>query len=434
MKKTLVPFFMILAPALLLANGSPINTGEIQGTGNIQMIQKKNIHLLAETLSVRISGDYAFVRVSYRFQNLGPADKVTYGFPVEIAPYTGEVYAPKEEALTDFRIADQNDPFRPERDLPILETKIEKAGQEEEYKPFKKWHIVEIHFAEKEQKNVLVSYRVKSSLTDYVYSKSFRPTFSSRTFRYSLNPAQNWGEGIIQNCRIEIETGEFSKFDATATKISPRGYTIKDGVISWVYENLDLSTAEDIEFVYDNSSAEFTRYVNKERLPSKSIGVYTASSVLKKDAVNQYSYGPDNLFDDNLSTAWVEGVSGSGVGEWVEIEFTEFKHLEAIGIVNGYTKNESLYRANNRIRKIRLEITTLLNRTGTPNPETTEIELEEKQFNELNRNAQAPFISWLADFGDGISIKKIRLTILAVTAGDKYNDTCMAELYILGYR
>jgi hypothetical protein len=102
-------FLIIFVPTLVLANGSPINTGETLRTGNIRMIQKKDIRLLSETVSVRLSGDYADVRVSYSFHNTGPADKVTYGFPVECAPYTGEEYAPKEEALTDFRIEVQND-------------------------------------------------------------------------------------------------------------------------------------------------------------------------------------------------------------------------------------------------------------------------------------------------------------------------------------
>jgi hypothetical protein len=66
-------------------------------------------------------------------------------------------------------------------------------------------------------------------------------------------------------------------------------------------------------------------------------------------------------------------------------------------------------------------------------PETMEVELTGKQFNDLNRNAEGPFISWLADFGMGEEVKKIRLTILEVAPGDKFNDTCIAELYLLGW-
>jgi hypothetical protein len=61
------------------------------------------------------------------------------------------------------------------------------------------------------------------------------------------------------------------------------------------------------------------------------------------------------------------------------------------------------------------------------------IELKQKQFNELNKNVQAPFMSWLADYGDSYrDVKKIRLSILEVFPGTKYDDTCISEVYFLG--
>jgi hypothetical protein len=428
----LLLILLLIVSEMALPNGSPINTGEIRRTGNIRMIQKKDIRLLTETIAVRLSGDYADVRVSYSFLNTGPADKVTYGFPIECAPYTGEEFAPKEEALTDFRIEVQNDFESSRRLLPLLQTQIKKTDPDNEFSPYWKWHIVEIEFADKEYLNVFVSYRVKSSLEDYVYTKSFRPEFSPRTFRYSLNPAMNWGDGLVQYCRIQVDTREFAKHGAAVSTISPGGYSAKDGMITWSHENLDLSKAADIEIVYDNSSAEFTRYVNESRVPPEGIAASRASSVLKTDAINRYGYGADKLFDGDLDTAWAEGASKSGVGEWVEVEFKEAKTLEAIGIVNGYTKNEALYRANDKIRKIRLDIEYVDRRYPNSHPETVEVELDEKQFNDLNRKAAGPFISWLADFGMGELVKKIRLTILEVTPGEKFSDTCIAELYLLG--
>lgn len=426
-------FLLILIPRLARPNGSPINTGEIQRTGNVQMVRKKDIRLLAETVSVRLSGDYAYVRVSYSFQNEGPADKVTYGFPIECAPYTGEDYAPKEEALTNFRIETQSDSGGGGRELPLLETQIKKSDPEKEFSAFWKWHIVEIPFAIGERLSVFVSYRVKSALEDYVYTKSFRPEFSSRTFRYSLNPAKNWGDGRVPYCRIQVDASEFAKTGAKVSEISPQGYAAEDGVITWTHRDFDLAVADDIVIAYDNSSAEFTRYVNESRIASKDIKTWRASSTPKTDAVNRFGYGPEKLFDGDLNTAWVEGAHGNGVGEWVEVEFAASKGLTAIGIVNGYTKNEPIYLANNRIRKIRLDIEYAGGQNYGESPNTMEIDLLGKQFNDLNRNAEGPFISWLADFGMGDSIKKIRLTILEVAPGDKYDDTCIAELYLLGY-
>ncbi len=428
----LLLILLLLVSETALPNGSPINTGEIQRTGNIRMIQKKDIRLLSETVAVRLSGDYADVRVSYSFFNTGPADKVTYGFPIECAPYTEEEFAPPEEALTDFRIEVRNDFESSRRQLPLLQTEIMKTDPDREFSPYWKWHIVEIEFADNEYLGVFVSYRVKCSLKDYVYTKSFRPNFSPRTFRYSLNPAMHWGDGLVPYCRIQVDTREFARQGADVSTISPGGYSAKDGLITWAHENLDLSTAGDIEIVYDNSSAEFTRYVNESRIPPEGIAAKRASSVLKTDAINRFGYGPDKLFDGDLDTVWAEGASKSGVGEWVEVEFEVPRTIEAIGIVNGHTKNEALYLANDRIRKIRLDIEYVNRRYPDSHPDPMEVELDEKQFNDLNRKAAGPFISWLADFGIGELVKRIRLTILEVTPGEKSSDTCIAELYLLG--
>ena len=46
---------------------------------------------------------------------------------------------------------------------------------------------------------------------------------------------------------------------------------------------------------------------------------YCVSSVLKPQFGN--SYGAQNLFGGSSALAWVEGREGSGVGEWITIEF-----------------------------------------------------------------------------------------------------------------
>jgi hypothetical protein len=434
MKKTLLVLALVFAPTVTNPNGSPINSGEIRKTGNIQMIQKKDIRLEEERLSVRIAGDYAFVQVNYRLRNLGQADKVTYGFPVDCDQAVDSDFNPVEKStLTDLRISEGSDSGGAGRVIPVEKVVRDRTGDPKDLKPYKEWHVVEIPFKDYEEKVITVSYRQKSRLEDMVYTKSFRPVFSKRTFAYSFKPAQNWGEGTVANCSVLIDARELLSQGGIVEVIHPKGYTANGGIISWNHQNLDLHNAEDIEFVYDNSSKAFTTYVQEGRLPLSSIAKIQASSVLKTDVINRFNYEPKNLIDNDLNTAWVEGVAGSGVGEWVEIQCASDAYVEAIGIINGYTKNEAIYNANNRIRKVRLDIEYREPRRGDEGEKTVEIDLEEKQFNELNRNVQAPFISWLADYGMGRAVSKIRLTVLEVTGGTKYDDTCISELYLLGY-
>ncbi|OFX23033.1 MAG: hypothetical protein A2V77_11265 [Anaeromyxobacter sp. RBG_16_69_14] len=58
-------------------------------------------------------------------------------------------------------------------------------------------------------------------------------------------------------------------------------------------------------------------------LPSRSFKVKAsrASSVLKEKGLPDDQYSPDNATDGREDTAWVEGASGPGVGEWLELTF-----------------------------------------------------------------------------------------------------------------
>jgi len=438
MKSRFLILAAIIVPTMANPNGSPINTGEIRKTGNIQMVQKKDIRLEEERLSVRITGDDAFVQVNYRLKNQGPADKVTYGFPVESDPaFDGDFQPIEQSTLADFRLSEEPNPQAPGRVIPVEKVVTDKTTESpqlgEEIKPSMSWHIVTIPFKEYEEKSISVSYRQKCRLEDIVYTKSFRPKFSHRTFAYTLKPAQNWGEGQVPVCSILIDARELLGQGGKILEIHPEGCSVNGGVISWNYQNLDLHTAKDIVLVYDNSDAAFTKYVQETRLPLSSIAKVQASSILKTDAVNRFNYEPKNLFDNDLNTAWVEGAAGGGVGEWAEVQFEKGVNIEAIGIINGYTKNEAIYKANNRIRKVRLDVEFDDSRPGDVYPNSIDLDLTEKQFNELNRNVQAPFISWLQDYGMGRAVSKIRLTILEVAKGTKYDDSCISELYLLGY-
>jgi hypothetical protein len=79
---------------------------------------------------------------------------------------------------------------------------------------------------------------------------------------------------------------------------------------------------------------------------------YCATSVLAPQAGNSYAVG--NLFDGNLTTAWVKGRPGSGIGEWVVVEFAGGRRVTSLSIANGYQKSPEVFQANARVRKLRV--------------------------------------------------------------------------------
>lgn len=69
-----------------------------------------------------------------------------------------------------------------------------------------------------------------------------------------------------------------------------------------------------------------------------------ASSVLDPQAGN--TYGPGNMSDGDPATAWVEGVEGVGIGQWVEMRFDYEMTFQTIELIAGYSKSERLHALN----------------------------------------------------------------------------------------
>ena len=72
----------------------------------------------------------------------------------------------------------------------------------------------------------------------------------------------------------------------------------------------------------------------------------TASSFRPADGT--VTYDPTKAIDGKPSTAWVEGVDGPGVGEWIRFDFDREINLHRIVIEPGYFKSPQLWAKNNR--------------------------------------------------------------------------------------
>lgn len=74
-----------------------------------------------------------------------------------------------------------------------------------------------------------------------------------------------------------------------------------------------------------------------------------------RDSMLGSTYLPTQAADSRLSTAWVEGAEGDGIGERLTFTFSPHSWpVSEIKIVNGYAKNEKVWRANSRIRKLKV--------------------------------------------------------------------------------
>ena len=75
----------------------------------------------------------------------------------------------------------------------------------------------------------------------------------------------------------------------------------------------------------------------------------TASSSSNRMAVQSNTYYPANAIDGKRSTAWIEGVDGAGIGEWIRFDFDREINLHRILIQPGYFKSPQIWASNNRM-------------------------------------------------------------------------------------
>ena len=148
----------------------------------------------------------------------------------------------------------------------------------------------------------------------------------------------------------------------------------------------------------------------------------SASSYLKSN-YSTINYLPENAHDSSYETAWVEGVEGYGIGEYLTYYFRWGNpRITNIIIANGYVKSEKAYRENSRVKKLKMYIDdepyAILNLEDSRYEQIFEFEPIGKRTGDEN-------IDW-------VKLWTMKFEILEVYKGDKYDDTTISELYFDG--
>lgn len=134
----------------------------------------------------------------------------------------------------------------------------------------------------------------------------------------------------------------------------------------------------------------------------------SASSALQQISI---SCEAENVLDGDLSTAWVEGVSGVGIQQWIRLETVNGSRLELsdIQFTMGYHKTPELLEKNGWPYRIRIECEDGYQQEAVLNDYIDVVHLD-----------KPVFTSW------------IKITILDAYEGSKFDDTCITEIQLLG--
>lgn len=131
--------------------------------------------------------------------------------------------------------------------------------------------------------------------------------------------------------------------------------------------------------------------------------------VMASSSLSEYdmTHSPERLCDGELSSAWVEGAEGQGIGESVTFCFDETCVVTGFLIHGGYQKSRDLYQKNSRPARLRVFI---------PGYEEA-IYLLGDEFGVQDIPLEVP-----------VETKEITFIIEDVYAGSKYEDTVISEL------
>lgn len=195
------------------------------------------------------------------------------------------------------------------------------------------------------------------------------------------------------------------------------------------------------------SREDVTAYIERFE---KNDGVWREgrSSVLVEKNKPETEYESNKVWDRNLSTAWAEGADGAGIGEYITIGvrflprlffkeiLSNIKIKGKLRINNGFCKSEKLFKDNNRVKKALVTIYAVplrVAQVGTFALEPGPMRLKEFEIHIADTSELQVFdfdaeIRPCADV-EGSADLFLRLTILDVYRGEKYDDTCISELY-----
>lgn len=136
---------------------------------------------------------------------------------------------------------------------------------------------------------------------------------------------------------------------------------------------------------------------------------YCSSSHLRPSKVAPYGPGNAEPFEEsNRKLAWCEGAKGDGINQWLQLSILNGSaFVKTLTIANGYQKSKTAFYANARAKKIRIEMDSGLQVTTT---------LKDR------------FGDQVLTLPDWQDITKVRVTILSVYPGEKYQDTCLTTL------
>jgi hypothetical protein len=424
----------IIIPCILAADYLTITRPSVIGTGAV-LIDTPNAVKVEKAVFNLVFGDtFCDVTAEYTLHNYGG----TASFPLHIPVYYFNDGIPdKKWGADEFSIlavaagsikipcsdATQPAQYSPEYIRGYILYSSEKPPLIETY-----YYTFNLKIPSKQPLTVKVAYRAALFREDHINSQySLSGTFGYSQFLLDFRPLAGFGDGVIGELKIVADTGIFAgKSSGLIQSVFPEDalYSAWQGGFSYTVSNLYITGALPLYLAWDLSGYLNASYIMKHTLPKEAVKKTVASTILnyKQDPFKEFSL--TCLYDNRLDTCWSEGKKGSGEGEWIEVKVAKGYKVSAIAVATGYLKTENLYKKNSVPVKFRVDFIYPGGKV-----KTMTADLPKLPYNNMELYSH---IRKLVELDAPERVDKIRITILGVSPGKKYDNACISELYILG--
>ncbi|WP_375559021.1 hypothetical protein ACE193_14920 [Bernardetia sp. OM2101] len=434
--------------SLAFANGGVVDENYFKKTGNIRLLQKADISLLKEDLSIKIISDTTFIEVTYFLKNNGNTQSVHYGFPVDM--YEGDWRDDKYVSLLSFdvwvnTIAAKYSYWR----VNNAYESNEHNKEEDKYYPSKidrQWYALKLDFEEGTTQTLTIKYAIQNYKSDYYYGFGFIPTPSERRFVYDLFPSSSWADGIVQDFSVTMDLSDLYQHQCNPKIEGLENLKEEKGIYTLKTQNFDLKKRSYLAVIYDNKRRKIAKTLKTE------YELFPIASISSSAENAEY------LIDNDPNTVW-KGKEG----DWIEIKLpkkmipykvyttktdsliSRIDYPIGITFLNGNYSSKEKFEAESKVKKVLVKLNgiTIKNSQGE---DYNNLSLSKAEFS----TEKTPYKSLVSPFKDNLmmyifhssdlgSIKLhkdyVHTIFIQIQQSDSSTkEVSISDLYLFGYQ
>jgi hypothetical protein len=391
--------------------------------GSVRPMKDTTIRMAAETVQAICYARFAEYRVDFRFENSEATKTVLLGFPFAAPWGTEDIYT----SAAGFRAWQDG--------VPLAVTL--KHGHEGELPVDFYTHTAVFPPGES---TVTVSYLVTPDYLDGWSEPGNWNEFDGKLpdafvgesigaaqYEYTLHTGSYWAGNIgtaVLRWQLADDFGGFgvpdatrfySEVDTSDPEYMPTADEILFGRIQadyripapnayeWVLHNVEPSPGDPFS-PYD-IGLYFLTTPDDAQDGAPNLHVNPTAHASSSLELGDFAYPASNLVDGKPSTAWAEGVRGTGIGQWVDVTLPTEKTVRELRILPGYAKRPDLFAKYNRPKRLRFDFSDGTSQT---------VELQDSPT--------------LQRFPVLTTTRRARVTILDVYRGTTRNETYLSEI------